>query len=112
MRFRQARHFRRHTPVEITTALRATLYALGLPSDASNIRLDRLHVGLLLVPGSRLQLALVRMRRGEVAIVPWVALHRARIRIDIEDTCHRAVQEFAVVRDDQHRMWIAPDKIL
>ena len=99
-RLRQAGYFRRHTPVEITAALWAALDALSLSLHPPDIGLDLLDIGLLLVPGSRLQLALVRARCGEVAVVPWVALHRARIRIDIEDARHRAVQELAVVRDD------------
>src|SRR5207248_7710949 len=97
---------RRYAPVEITTTLRAALDALGLSLHAPDIGLDLLHIGLLLVPGGRLRLALVRARCGEVAVVPWVALHRARIRIEIQDGRHCAVQELAVVGDDQHRMWV------
>jgi hypothetical protein len=90
-RFRQAGNFRRHTPVEITTALWAALDALSLSLHAPDIGLDLLDIGLLLVPGSRLHLALMRACCGEVAVVPWVALHRARMRIEIEDAHHRAV---------------------
>src|SRR5262249_52728864 len=93
-------------------ALWAALDALRLSLHAPDIGLYLPDIGLLLVPGSRLQLALVRARRGEIAVAPWVALHRARIRIEIENARHRAVQKLAVVGDDQHRRAIALNKVL
>src|SRR5262245_50931951 len=57
-RLRQTGHFCRHTSVEITTAFRATLNALGLSLHAPDIGLNLVDISLLLAPGSGLQLAL------------------------------------------------------
>jgi hypothetical protein len=85
---------------------------LSLSLHAPDIRRDLLDVGLLLTPSRRLQPALVLTRCGEITVVPWVTLHCARMRITIENARHRAVQELAIVRDDQRRMWLAPEKII
>src|SRR5690348_17145651 len=73
-----------------------------LAFESCHIRRDLLNIFFLLNPGRLLHLGLMLARGGEIAVVAWIAQQTMRMWVQIENALHRSIEEFTIVRHDEH----------